>query len=155
MGLILTSCSPNPTPPDTSEQTNQYSQCDNPVDQQNRSDYTAIDLSTIVNNSVDLNRNEADQIIVEDPKTTILEEFGFSQMQESQNQEIEAICPDSNQVIVTLTQTGLLDDSVAGMRYRAEFTSHEEGSWQLLWLGRQQKCYPGRGNTDWSTELCV
>jgi hypothetical protein len=143
---MLTSCSPNTTP---SENSNPYSECDNSIDSQNRSDYQVISVADITKNNPNLN-----QTIVEDPKATVLEAFGFSELQESQKQEIEVSCPQPDQVIVTLTKTGLLDDSVAGVRDRAEFTPHPQG-WELIWLGRQQKCYPERGNTDWSTKLCL
>ncbi|MFP3786706.1 hypothetical protein, partial [Burkholderia sp. SIMBA_024] len=88
-------------------------------------------VSEITRNNPNLNLNEDNQIIVKDPKATILEAFGFSELQESQKQDIEVSCPESDQVIVTLTKTGLLDDSVAGVRYQTEFTAHPEG-WELI-----------------------
>lgn len=141
---MLASCSPNTT---SSENTHPYSQCDNRVDSQNRSDYEAIPVAEIA-------KTNPNQTIVQDPKATVLDAFGLSELQESQQQDIVVSCPEADLVIVTLTKTGLLDDSVAGVRDRAEFTSHPEG-WELIWVGRQQKCYSGRGNTDWSTELCL
>jgi len=153
-GLMLTGCSANITPSNNPEKSDQYSQCENSVDSQNRNDYRAISILEITKNHPSLNPEAGNQIIVNNPKETIQKWFGFSELQDSQKQEIEVSCPKPDQVIVTLTKTGLLDDSVAGVRDRVEFTSHPDG-WELIWVGRQQKCYPGRGNTDWSTQLCL
>jgi len=56
-------------------------------------------------------------------------------------------------VTVTLTQTGLLDDSVEGIHYWLEFDAGEN-AWGMVWVGRQVRCYPSRGSQEWSTELC-
>ncbi|MGF1519448.1 MAG: hypothetical protein ACFCVB_16830 [Nodosilinea sp.] len=56
--------------------------------------------------------------------------------------------------LVLLTQTGLADDSVNGMRYRLEFVPDGD-QWQLDWAGRQVRCQAGRGSEDWSTDLCL
>lgn len=59
-----------------------------------------------------------------------------------------------NQPVVLLTQTGLLDDSVEGTRYRLEFKPQGK-QWQLIWVGQQNRCYPDRGSQEWSSEPCL
>lgn len=69
------------------------------------------------------------------------------------NQEVTVVEQTSEMATVTLTQTGLLDDSVEGIRYWLEFDAGEN-AWEMVWAGRQVRCYPGRGSQEWSTELC-
>lgn len=88
------------------------------------------------------------------PKAVVLSLLGFSELRESQKQQIEVSYPSADRAVVILTQTGLLDDSVAGLRYRAELVS-DGSSWRLSWVGRQQKCRARRGHQDWSPEPCI
>ena len=69
------------------------------------------------------------------------------------SQEVELLEETPDGAVVILTQSGLLDDSVEGMRYRLEFESGEN-QWELVWAGRQVRCWPDRGSQEWSTELC-
>lgn len=124
------------------------SQCDQQGSAPERRDYQPISLDQIATNESPQQKT----LIGDDPKTMVLERFGLSSIQASQNQQITVICPESNQVIVLLTQTGLLDDSVAGIRYYIEFVP-VDNKWQIRWAGKQQKCY--RGHTDWSPERCI
>lgn len=86
-----------------------------------------------------------------------------------------------DQVMVTVTATGLLDDSVAGIRYRFDIkqqeadtdqeevdtkqeevdtdqeevnTNQEEALWEIRRAGQQIRCHPGRGHQDWSDTPC-
>lgn len=89
-----------------------------------------------------------------DPKQVALDLFGIAEPVEGNFQEEVLLETQSdNRVIVNLTQTGLLDDSVEGLRYRLEFVSNN-GQWKLDWVGRQVRCYPERGSQTWSTEGC-
>ncbi|WP_299492362.1 hypothetical protein [Acaryochloris sp. IP29b_bin.137] len=60
---------------------------------------------------------------------------------------------------VMLSQIGLGDDSVQGIRYRLEFEpqglTDGEAQWQLVWVGRQQLCWPGRGPEAWTNQPCI
>lgn len=111
-----------------------------------RANYNPIPLNSLPSNS-------NTDLMGENPKEIVLSLFGFSELVESQQQDIQVDYPSENKAVVTLTQTGLLDDSVAGMRYRVEFVAMGN-SWEMIWAGKQQKCYPNRGHTDWSMELC-
>jgi WD40 repeat protein len=88
------------------------------------------------------------------PQEVVLNRWGLSELRESQQQDVQVNYPSKNKAVVTLTQTGLLDDSVEGIRYRAEFIAMGN-SWEMIWAGKQYKCNPNRGHTDWSTELCL
>ncbi len=62
-----------------------------------------------------------------------------------------------NFVTVFVTENGLLDDSVHGIRTRLDFeASGSDGkSWKMVWIGSQYKCHQGRGQQDWSKKLCT
>ncbi|MCF2971912.1 hypothetical protein L1047_11970 [Synechococcus sp. Nb3U1] len=61
--------------------------------------------------------------------------------------------PDQNaEMLITLE--GLADDSVQGKRYRLEMAWTEAG-WQVETVGSQQRCWPGRGQQNWSPQPCV
>ena len=58
-----------------------------------------------------------------------------------------------NRVMVTIEQTGFLDDSVAGSRHRFDM-SLQNGQWTIQRAGRQFRCQLGRGQQDFATGLC-
>ncbi len=90
-----------------------------------------------------------------DPEQVAVDAFGASEFPSEGNftQEVMLVDQTSEMAIVTLTQTGLLDDSVEGVRYWLEFDAGEN-AWEMVWAGRQVRCYPGRGSQEWTTELC-
>ncbi len=89
-----------------------------------------------------------------DPEQIALEAFGIEEPGEGNfAQEATTVEQTPTTATVILTQTGLLDDSVEGMRYWLEFAA-EEDVWEMIWAGRQVRCYPNRGSQDWSVELC-
>ena len=59
-----------------------------------------------------------------------------------------------DQVMVTVTTGGLLDDSLAGIRYRFDM-QRQNNQWTIQRAGRQYRCQPGRGHQDWSDETCI
>lgn len=66
----------------------------------------------------------------------------------------------SGEVDVILTYEIEGDDSVAGTRYRftfvdEAFTGGTPGVLRLIDGLRQIRCQPGRGQTDWGTDLCL
>ncbi|HIK46733.1 MAG TPA: hypothetical protein IGR64_17940 [Leptolyngbyaceae cyanobacterium M65_K2018_010] len=96
----------------------------------------------------------ADTLVGDDPQQIALATFGMTDPGEGNfAQEVAVVDQSNSQAVVALTQTGLLDDSVAGMRYRLEFVT-EGSQWRLDWAGRQVKCQPNRGSQDWTTDLC-
>ncbi|MEB3313190.1 MAG: hypothetical protein VKL98_03490 [Cyanobacteriota bacterium] len=95
-----------------------------------------------------------DQGLGVDPQQIALETFGLAEPGEGNfSQTVEVLEQTPTQAVVTLLQTGLPDDSVEAMRYRMEFQA-QGPQWQLVWVGRQVRCRPGRGSQDWSTDLC-
>ncbi len=89
-----------------------------------------------------------------DPEQITLEVFGIEDPGEGNfTQTVTTVEQTPTMAIVSLTQTGLLDDSVEGTRYWMEFTA-EAATWEMVWAGRQVRCYSNRGSQDWSIELC-
>ena len=113
-----------------------------PSQKRDRANYEKINLETLPNPTPENN-----------PQEIVRNQFGLSDLNESQKQEITVQYPQENQAIVHLTQTGLLDDSVAGRRYYIELTSQGE-NWQWAWVGRQQKCRRGERRGEWIAQLC-
>jgi hypothetical protein len=96
----------------------------------------------------------ADPLVGTDPEQIALAAFGMDDPGEGNfTQEVTVVEQTATEAVVTLTQTGLLDDSVAGMRYWLEFTA-ADNQWELVWAGRQVRCQPNRGSQEWSTDLC-
>jgi len=97
---------------------------------------------------------EDDLLVGADPEEIALSAFGSPDPGEGNfEQEAVLVKQTATQALVSLTETGLLDDSVEGMRYRLEFVP-EDDQWRLDWAGRQVRCWPNRGSQEWSTELC-
>jgi len=93
-----------------------------------------------------------------DPKAIALSVFGNVES-EGGSRDVTVDYPQPNQAIVTITQTGVADDSVGAIRYRVELQPEKSAQtgkqWEIVWAGSQVKCHPGRGHQDWSTELCL
>ena len=88
------------------------------------------------------------------PEQIAVDAFGIPEPTEGNfNQEVRLVEPTSDIAVVTLTQTGLLDDAVEGMRYWLELEAGEN-AWEMVWAGRQVRCYANRGSQEWTTELC-
>lgn len=95
----------------------------------------------------------------DDPKAIALSAFGDVQS-EGGSREVTVEYPQANQAVVTITQTGVADDSVRGIKYRAELAPTSKSAstgkqWELVWAGSQVKCQSGRGHQDWTKELCL
>jgi hypothetical protein len=89
-----------------------------------------------------------------DPKQITRSVFGNSEPVEGNfHEEVLLVERTDKTALVILTQTGLADDSVAGMRYRLEFI-REGNQWRLNWAGRQVRCHPDRGSQAWTKERC-
>lgn len=75
------------------------------------------------------------------------------------SEQIRVTYPAPDKAVVTVTQTGLQDDSVAAKRTRYEFSSPDasvEGTkqWTLTQVTEQNKCQRDRGSQSWSGDLC-
>jgi hypothetical protein len=71
------------------------------------------------------------------------------------NQSFDIIASDDSQTWVLATEEDLMGDSVRSVRYRLRFVPTADDQWELVEAGRQQICWPGRGQQDWSTDLCT
>lgn len=60
-----------------------------------------------------------------------------------------------SRAVATITQEGLLDDSVRAVRYRLVLRRQADGSWRIFSAERTQRCWAGRGHEDFSADLCV
>lgn len=95
--------------------------------------------------------------IGEDPVEIALSALGLTEIIESEREEVELDYPSSNLATVTITQTNLADDSIAGIRYLVHFAPYGDSNaekWQVVWAGQQFKCQLGRGDGDWRPDLC-
>lgn len=111
-----------------------------------RDSYSAINLEQI--NS---------ELTGSNPREIAIAAFGIQEPQEGNFQQTVTI-DDRNpqQVVVTMTQNNLPDDSVQDVRYRVEFEPvANQSQWRMVWAGRQQRCRQGRGSQNWTTEACL
>ena len=89
-----------------------------------------------------------------DPMALAQDLYGMREPVEGNYSEaVELLSETADQQVVLFTQLGLPDDSVRGQRHRLELVP-QGGEWQLQWVGRQVKCWPGRGDEGWGTALC-
>lgn len=114
-----------------------------------RENYKPISLTKIA---------DANALAGNDPKAIALSAFGNVES-EGGSRDVTVDYPQPNQALVTITQTGVADDSVGAIRYRVELQPQKSAQtakqWEIVWAGSQVKCHPGRGHQDWSTELCL
>ena len=68
---------------------------------------------------------------------------------------VETIEQGEDRVIVLVTLSGLLDDSVSAERLRFVYTPEIGGAWTLTDVGRQVRCWEGRGHQEWGPTLCL
>jgi cytoskeletal protein RodZ len=113
-----------------------------------RENYKGISLDKIA---------DADALVGNDPESVALSTFGNIDS-EGGSRDVTVDYPQSQRAIVTITQTGVADDSVGGIKHRVELqqtkSAQTDPQWKVVWAGSQVKCHPGRGHQDWSTELC-
>lgn len=108
-------------------------------------DYVPIELDTL---------RSGRAVVGNDPKAIALQLFGPAEPVEGFFKQTVETQQVNEQMVVTLTQTGLPDDSIQGMRYHLEFAPSNADQWRLIWAGKQYTCQPGRGSQTWSTEWC-
>ena len=115
-----------------------------------RSGYRPVEL--------DLAAPSRDRLVGEAPSAVVAQLFGSREaLSRSGSEEIQVRYIESRQAVVMLTKVGLADDSVGGMRYRVELevnATETSPQWQVVWVGQQFKCQPGRGQQAWAGDLC-
>lgn len=116
---------------------------------QERQEYKPIALTQLT---------KSNGLISNDPKAIALAAFGDVDS-EGGSRDVKVEYPQSDRAVVTIIQTGVADDSVRAIRYRAELVPNTKSSqtgkqWEMVWAGSQFICQPGRGHQDWSTKLC-
>jgi hypothetical protein len=132
---VTTACTPSSAPP-----TNESGTASESVD--GRATYSEVPLPP------------DDKRFGATPEEVALGAFGITEPVEGNfTQEVKLIEQTPSEAVVTLTQTGLPDDSVEGRRYWLEFTAGEN-QWEMVWAGRQVRCRLNRGSQEWSTDLC-
>ncbi|MBE9043517.1 hypothetical protein IQ255_03685 [Pleurocapsales cyanobacterium LEGE 10410] len=97
--------------------------------------------------------------IGQDPIAIALSALGLKDRESEveTKQEVELDYPCDNLATVTITQTNLLDDSVADIRYLVELAPYGDEAaeqWQVIWAGQQFRCRINRGHQDWGKDLC-
>jgi hypothetical protein len=111
-----------------------------------RKEYTAIDLKTITPDT---------SLTGSHPKAIALAAFGVKEPIEGNFQEkVTVSYLKRDRALAILVQLGLPDDSVRGFRYRLEFQRQGNERWRLVWAGRQQACWPGRGHEEFGKAAC-
>lgn len=75
------------------------------------------------------------------------------------SEQIRLTYPSQDKAIVTVTQSGLPDDSVRAKRTRYELAPADDGAngeklWKITQVTEQNRCQPGRGAEDWTGDLC-
>ncbi len=72
---------------------------------------------------------------------------------EADRVEVQVLAETSYEATALVTALGLADDSVRDERLRLTYAPYGP-TWELVAAGRQTRCQPGRGHTDWSDALC-
>ncbi|NEQ24497.1 MAG: hypothetical protein F6K28_36395 [Microcoleus sp. SIO2G3] len=150
-GQTITTVSPSPAvQPSPTLNQNPALQKTTTSTQTERQNYKPISLSEIA---------DTEARVGSDPKALALSAFGNTET-EGGSQQVTVNYPQPNQAVIIITQLGVADDSVRGIRYRAEFvpktkSAQTQKQWEIVWAGSQVTCQPGRGHQDWSKELCL
>ncbi|WOD39842.1 hypothetical protein [Nodosilinea sp. E11] len=143
LAITLAACEPRATTPEVVPPTTEApGQAPGTTEVGDRADYNEVPVP------------EDDSTVGTDPTQIALAVFGSTEPGEGNFTEYADLIEETDAgALVLLTQTGLADDSVNGMRYRLEFVP-EGDQWRLDWAGQQARCQPGRGSEDWTTDLC-
>ncbi len=119
--------------------------------------YLSIPVTERWTNQLNSDLSELPTSIGRDPEAIALSALGLTEIIESEKEEVETEYPQDDMAIVTITQTNLLDDSLAAIRYKVKFAPYgdrDESQWQVVWAGQQFQCRVNRGDRDWSKNLC-
>jgi len=75
---------------------------------------------------------------------------GLTQSIERKNDSAES----AETTTVTITNEGLLDDSVMGEKFHLKLKRAEHGAWLVESAGKMIKCWAGRGHQSYSNKPC-
>ncbi len=132
---------------------------DNPEDREQASaikdEYLIIPITQYWNTKTP--NKEKPSSIGEDPQAVALAAFGLTEALESEQEQVKIEYSPDNLAIVTITQTNLLDDSVAGIRYQVKLAPYGDRNaklWEVVSAGQQFKCHRDRGHQNWSKDFC-
>jgi hypothetical protein len=90
------------------------------------------------------------------PLRSALEFLGLNRPDAALTEVTERPGPEgSGPATVTVTRSGLGDDSVQALRYILRFEAGADGTWRLVSGRWGQRCAPGRGHQRFSPRLCV
>lgn len=56
--------------------------------------------------------------------------------------------------VATLVHDKIADDSMRGIQLVLTAIKQKDGSWKVLGVQKNWKCWEGRGHTDWGVALC-
>ena len=118
-------------------------------------DRTSTKTTTVDNENQNSTKPSA---IGKNPQEIALAALGLAEIIESEREEVAVDYPQDDLAVVTITQTNLLDDSVAGIRYQVKFAPYSDRSeqlWQVISAGQQFKCRRDRGHQNWSKDFCL
>ncbi len=87
------------------------------------------------------------------PKAVAAQLFGSLEEDGRSYEDISITYVRGETAVIVQTLVGLADDSLAGIRYRIELKLNQN-RWEIVWVGQQYKCQPGRGHQDWSDVIC-
>ncbi|MEG3894979.1 MULTISPECIES: hypothetical protein [unclassified Microcoleus] len=94
------------------------------------------------------------KITVSNPKDIAAKLFILDRESEGRKSDgISVEYPTRETAVIVHTVIGLADDSVAAMQHRIEFV-FRQNKWEILWIGRQSRCQPGRGHQNWAAGRC-
>ncbi|MGR3276941.1 hypothetical protein ACSYAD_17705 [Acaryochloris marina NIES-2412] len=114
-----------------------------------RNRYTPVSLTTFPSNTA---------LTGTEPKSIVLSLIELPATEGNAQKQTSVSVQRGQSAVVMLFQVGLADDSVQGIRYRFEFEPkgmmNDKENWQLVWMGRQQLCWPGRGPAEWTNQPC-
>ncbi len=115
----------------------------------------SVDLTKDTYKPIDLTEING-ELIGSDPEEMTLELFGTKEPVEGNfSQEVKVLKKEGFNQTVMFTQLNLPDDSVRGIRYQLQFEFDQSmGKWRLTEASRQQSCYRGDSNSDWTIDEC-
>ena len=93
---------------------------------------------------------------VKEPAQIIARTFGgFSEMRSKTIEFTAPTADEADSLTVTITNDGYMDDSVRGEKYSLALKLNERGVWKFVTAAKAWRCWPGRGNQDYSTIKCT
>lgn len=107
-------------------------------------------------NSMIAEANRRNEAWVKSAEQVILKIAGEFSEAKSRNISISSEFADVNdRLTVTVTDDGLLDDSVRGEKIQVELQVGSDGVWKVISYSRSWRCWDNRGHTDFSEAPCV